>query len=179
VIGHATFRSGDVIELPDHVAPMKSWIPICDAARAAVKRHEKDFVPARNGIQVVDRATGRVRITHFGEKVPRPAQLKPHAKPVNQPPDDPPPKHKTLAAQFAAERAAEFQGEEPAELRGAQALTRPELDVLEHKPTPTDYAKERDQAFRGPENSTLGKDANAVPKSAKAAPKRATLEYRR
>lgn|SRR5262245_2228897 len=49
--------------------PADSWIPLDNVARATSDR--RSFEVAPNGIQVVDRKTGTVRVTRVGEKIPR------------------------------------------------------------------------------------------------------------
>jgi hypothetical protein len=182
-IGSTQYAAGATVELPDHVPPFASWVPLCDAARAALAKYEKPFAIARNGVQAVDRATGRVRITHFGEKVPRPAQPKPGAKTAAAPSPDPKRTPQSTAAQFVAERQQAFTGEEHNQLLGAQALTRDVVELLEHRtPTAADHVAERQREFAATEADVARAKAaaDAAKKAATPPPKtkRGTFAYR-
>jgi hypothetical protein len=61
--GHSTaqhFKASATIEVADDTPPAHSWIPLDDAARAAVEKHRRPFDILPNGVQVRYRATGRL-----------------------------------------------------------------------------------------------------------------------
>jgi hypothetical protein len=127
----------------------------------AVKRDPcgREFVILPNGCQAMFHLTG-------GAGLPKPRK-----------PDAPPPPAarkltpKQTAAADVADRQTAFQGEEPAELRNNV------FDELK-PPTAADHAAERASAFKAPEGSPLGKDANAAPKSAqRRSPPRALASH--
>jgi hypothetical protein len=120
------FKAGSVIEVADDTPPAHSWLPLCPAARAAVAKHQRPYAIAPNGVQVIDRKTGTVRVTRHNERTPR-ADLPRSGQPVAALPE---PRHFT-AADHAAERQAAFKGKELPEVHGADIATEPLRRALE------------------------------------------------
>jgi len=67
------FKAGDTITVADDMVPADSWIPQDDAAEVAKAARERQlgFTVAPNGLQVIDRESGRVRVVRNGGGVPR------------------------------------------------------------------------------------------------------------
>jgi hypothetical protein len=118
------FKAGAVIETD--ATPAHSWLPLDDAARAAAAKAQRPYAIAANGLQVIDRKTGTVRVTRHNEKVPR-ADPPKRGRPAAALPK---PRHVT-ASDHVAERQAAFKGKERPETHGGDITTEPLRRAIE------------------------------------------------